>query len=140
MWSYNIFLIMNITATKPAKRISKFLRIIDQPTRINILLIISTGEACVCHLEAILGLRQAYISQHLMALREADILITRREGRYIFYRLRDKRLIGFIEMAGSLAGVDKNEMKRLRQKDILVCECPSCEAERDQDILLASHD
>ena len=131
---------MNITATKPAKRISKFLRIIDQPTRINILLIISTGEACVCHLEAILGLRQAYISQHLMALREADILITRREGRYIFYRLRDKRLIGFIEMAGSLAGVDKNEMKRLRQKDILVCECPSCEAERDQDILLASHD
>lgn len=131
---------MNITTTKPAKRISKFLRIIDQPTRINILLIISEGEACVCHLEAILKLRQAYISQHLMALREADILTTRREGRYIFYRLRDNRLIGFIEMAGSLAGVDKNELERLRQKDIQVCECPSCEAEQGQDLLLASHD
>jgi ArsR family transcriptional regulator len=131
---------MNITTTKPAKRISKFLRIIDQPTRINILLIISEGEACVCHLEAILKLRQAYISQHLMALREADILTTRREGRYIFYRLRDNRLIGFIEMAGSLAGVDKNELERLRQKDIQVCECPSCEAKQGQYLLLASHD
>ena len=131
---------MNITATKPAKRISKFLRIIDQPTRINILLIISEGEACVCHLEAILKLRQAYISQHLMALREADILTTRREGRYIFYRLRDNRLIGFIEMAGSLAGVDKNELERLRQKDIQVCECPSCEAKQGQYLLLAGHD
>ncbi|NWG07099.1 MAG: winged helix-turn-helix transcriptional regulator [Chloroflexi bacterium] len=51
-----------------AEQISPLLSAIASPQRIAILLAIGTGEACVCHLEASLGWRQAYISQHLMAL------------------------------------------------------------------------
>ncbi len=51
--------------------ISNIFRQLSQPSRIEILLAIGEGEACVCHLEAKLGMRQAYISQHLMALRDA---------------------------------------------------------------------
>ena len=65
---------MNIKTTSPEEQIAQLLRAIDQPARLRILMAIGRSEACVCHLEAMLVLRQAYISQHLMALRHAGIL------------------------------------------------------------------
>jgi ArsR family transcriptional regulator len=95
-------------------------------TRLQILLAIGTGEACVCHLEAALGLRQAYISQHLMALRKADILLDRREGRYIFYRLKDASLLDVITATASLSGIPAEDVSALINKKSLSCECPHC--------------
>ena len=65
------------------EQISRILRAISTPNRLRILTAIGTGEACVCHLEALLDLRQAYISQQLMEMREADLVDTRRDGRYL---------------------------------------------------------
>lgn len=59
-----------LISTHPEEQISKLLSLIGQPARIQILLIIGAQEACVCHLEAVLGMRQASISQHLMVLRK----------------------------------------------------------------------
>lgn len=53
--------------------IADLFRLLGQPVRLRILLAIGTGEACVCHLEAHLGLRQALISQYLMVLRDAGL-------------------------------------------------------------------
>ena len=95
--------------------------------RIAILLAIGTGEACVCHLEAALGLRQAYISQHLMALRKADILQDRREGRYIFYRLKDASLLDLITASARLSGLSAESVFALINTRINPsCECPQC--------------
>jgi DNA-binding transcriptional ArsR family regulator len=57
------------------------------PVRLQIACALREGEACVCHLEALLGRRQSYISQHLMVLRQARVLTERRQGAFIFYRL-----------------------------------------------------
>lgn len=112
---------------KPEYKISRLLKNIAQSARIEILLTIGEGEACVCHLEAVLGYRQAYISQHLMAMRQAGIITSRREGRYIFYRLKDPKLLNLIALAGSLAGVDVEQLELSRLASIYGCECPSCE-------------
>ncbi len=105
------------------------LRAIGQPVRLRILLAIGRREACVCHLEALLGLRQAHISQQLMALRKAGILSARREGRFIYYRLNDPRLLDLIQMAGRLAKIPETELKALVQADqIPHCCCPKCVA------------
>ncbi len=121
---------MNIKLPSPENEISLLLRAIDQPARLRILLGIGHVEACVCHLEALLDLRQAYISQHLMALRKAGILATRREGRYIYYRLRDQRLLELIEMASAITGVGEEELQTLTSTDPLPhCECLGCVAE-----------
>ena len=72
-------------------QLSEIFHIIGQLNRVKILLVIGQEEACVCHLEGILQQRQAYISQHLMVLRDAGILETRREGKYIFYRVNVKQ-------------------------------------------------
>ena len=123
---YNIFNLMN-TSELPYEELSRIFRTISSPARLRILLAIGKGEACVCHLEAILGYRQSYISQHLMALRSADVLETRREGRYIFYRLSDKRMLKLIQEAGVIAGVPEDEiMPMYKLEKISQCGCPNC--------------
>jgi len=51
------------------------------------LLIASEGELCVCELTCALDLSQPKISRHLAQLREAGILMDRRQGQWGYYRL-----------------------------------------------------
>ncbi len=110
-----------------AKQISAPLEAIASPQRVAILLAIGKGEACVCHLEAALGWRQAYISQHLMALRKADILQDRRDGRYIFYRLTNASLLDLVTAAATLSGLSAEFISTLINTRVNPsCECPQC--------------
>jgi ArsR family transcriptional regulator len=109
--------------TQPHEKISELLTSISNPVRVQILIAIGKGEACVCHLEALLGLRQAYISQHLMALRKQEIITARRDGKYIFYRLVEPEVLDLIRTAGRLAGVSE---EALVIQDHSNCECPKC--------------
>ena len=115
------------TSELPDEKLSRIFRAISSPARLRILLAIGKGEACVCHLEAILGFRQSYISRHLMALRSAGVLETRREGRYIFYMLSDKRMLKLIQDAGAIAGILKDYIKpRSKFEKVSQCCCPNC--------------
>jgi len=117
----------NPTIPHVSRQISGPLAAIASPQRIAILLLIGRGEACVCHLEAALGWRQAYISQHLMALRKADILQDRREGRYIFYRLKDASLLDLVTASALLSGLSAETVSALINTQVNPsCECPQC--------------
>jgi DNA-binding transcriptional ArsR family regulator len=59
---------------------AQLFKILMHPTRLSILDVLRGGEQCVCHMEAVLGLRQAHISQHLMVLREAGLVTDRRDA------------------------------------------------------------
>jgi len=59
---------------------SDILKALSHPTRLAILDILRDGEQCVCHMEATLKLRQAYISQQLMILKDAGLVEARRDG------------------------------------------------------------
>ena len=110
-----------------SKKISAPLSIIASPQRIAILLAIGRGEACVCHLESALGWRQAYISQHLMALRKADILQDRREGRYVYYRLKNAALLDLITASAAQSGLAADAVSSLINTQVYPsCECPHC--------------
>ena len=105
-----------------------FLRAISQPVRLEILLAIGAGEACVCHLEAAIGQRQAYISQQLMVLREAEIVESRREGRNIFYRIKNLKILDLIQAAAQFndqeSGAFQIAAPEISRGD---CPCPNCE-------------
>ena len=109
------------------------LRAISQPVRLEILLAIDTGEACVCHLEAVIGKRQAYISQQLMALRAAGIVTSRREGRNIFYRVIDLKILEMIQAAGAINDQEPDgifiQPPLILQED---CPCPKCAGDIDE--------
>jgi ArsR family transcriptional regulator len=127
-WLYNTFQIMNIKS-QPEDRLALLFSQLRQPARNQILLIIGPGETCVCHIEAILGLRQATISQHLMALRKSGWLSTRRDGRHIYYRLAEIGLLDLLHRAGELVGIDAEELDRYSLKPYPGCTCPQCYAE-----------
>ena len=121
---------MNTIPLSPDERLSRIFRAISTPARFRILAAIGSGEACVCHLEALLDLRQAYISQQLMEMRDADLVDTRRDGRYIFYRLTEPRLLDLLIDIGKLFGVPTEEMEALLNTDPLPqCCCPDCLAQ-----------
>lgn len=121
---------MNATEISPDERLSRIFKAISTPARFQILTAIGRGEACVCHLEALLDMRQAYISQQLMDMRDADLVDTRRDGRYIFYRLTEPQLLDLLMNIGSLFGVPTEEMESLLNTDPLPqCCCPDCLAQ-----------
>ncbi len=120
---YNTFIMTNISSVDT---VTGLFQTLGQPTRLKILLAIGAGEACVCHLEATLGLRQAHLSQHLMALREAGLVADRRESRFIFYHLADPRLLGVLRQAAELQGVSLPELSPSP-----ACECPNCSSTRE---------
>jgi ArsR family transcriptional regulator len=115
------------TIPQISERIAAPIEVIASPQRIAILLAIGQGEACVCHLESALGWRQAYISQHLMALRKADILEVRRKGRYVFYRLKNASYLDLITASAKVCGLSaENVFELINTQAYPSCECPHC--------------
>jgi len=115
------------------RRTAEMMKALGHPTRLQILEVLSEeGESCVCHLENRLGQRQAYISQQLARLREADLVVDRREGLFIFYALRDKALGSLLgvarETAAVLAGTkgQRPHFQELTEDLSTPCICPNC--------------
>ncbi len=96
---------------------------LTHPTRLSILEILRDGEQCVCHLEAVLRCRQAYISQHLMVLREAGLVEDRRDGARIYYRVVKPEVFDLVEFARRLSGAKPVLVKKGK---VLDCPCPNC--------------
>jgi ArsR family transcriptional regulator len=114
-----------MTNISSIEQVVALLQTIGQESRLQILLAIGEGETCVCHLEAMLGLRQATLSQHLMALREAGIVSDRRAGRYIHYHLCDPALLGLIRQMAQLQGLELPVLAPSPE-----CDCPNCSKEK----------
>jgi len=64
-----------------SEQLAKVFKALMHPARLDLLEILRDGEQCVCHMEAHLGYRQAYISQHLIVLREPAVFLLLDQGR-----------------------------------------------------------
>ena len=106
--------------------LARLFQALGQEARLQILLAIGGRETCVCHLEAVLGWRQAYLSQHLMALRKAGLLEGRREGRYIHYRLTDPQLLEIVQRAAQARGLALPDLAPSAD-----CGCSNCRKEQE---------
>ena len=71
----------------------QILRAMSHPVRLKILEILAQGPACVCELISRIGQRQAYISQHLMLLRQTGMVKNTRMGVNKRYELAEPDLI-----------------------------------------------
>ena len=99
-----------------------------QPARLHILDILSRGEACVCHLTALLQRRQPYISQQLTVLRQAGLVRDRREGSLIYYRLTDDRASAAIALTREILRRRDASLVRPQAPSgpVAGCPCPHC--------------
>ncbi|MEW5706663.1 MAG: metalloregulator ArsR/SmtB family transcription factor [Actinomycetota bacterium] len=83
---------------KQLKELSEYLKIISDVNRLQILCLLKKGERCVCNIHEPLGLPQNLTSHHLKALREAGLVLTRREGKWIHYRVNSDRINYFTNL------------------------------------------
>lgn len=103
------------------------IKALSHPARLAILETLRNGEACVCHMEALFGWRQAYISQQLMALREAGLVADRRDGWNIFYRVIKPEVYAIIDAVYQVSG--RNSKLDLPTVTLETCACPNCKVE-----------
>lgn len=107
---------------QPYETQAQMLKVLTHPTRLAILSILRDGEHCVCHMEAYLGFRQAYISQQLSVLREAGLIQDRRDGWNIFYRVADPRIFEVMDAVQKITGQALPEV----EDHMVSCNCPQC--------------
>jgi len=109
---------------KTFKTESNLFKILAHPARLAILEILRDGEQCVCHIEAMTKLRQAYISQHLMILREAGLVLDRRDGWNMYYHVTKPEIYAVLDAMNTLTGSTR-DIPRIHA-DKVDCPCPKC--------------
>ncbi len=72
---------------------SDLLQALAHPKRLEILQLLREEELTVSQIHEMLDLSQSNVSQHLQILREAGIVHSRRDGKQMLYRVKDKRFI-----------------------------------------------
>ncbi len=80
------------TDSIPARRSAALFHALSDEKRLRILALLAGGELCVCELTEALHLSQSLLSFHLRTLRDAGLVVDRREGRWIHYSLRSEAL------------------------------------------------
>lgn len=104
------------------------------PARLRLLAMLAGGELCVCQMTAVLELAPSTVSQHLSVLSRGGLVTERKEGKLVFYRLREDGLAATLAPA-LLAGLatdpvvraDRAVVARLRRVSIAAL----CAAELD---------
>jgi ArsR family transcriptional regulator len=105
--------------TADYKSTAGYYKALAHPARLQILDILRAGEACVCHIEAALEKRQAYVSQQLMILRQAGFVDFRKDGLQVYYRLTDPKISELLDVFEDLS--HQPSPQRLSN-----CPCPQC--------------
>lgn len=80
-------------------RLCALFRVLGDPTRAKILLILEKEELCVNCITSRMGVTMSAVSHQLRILRDIGLVRASRSGKSIIYSLVDKRILGMMEMA-----------------------------------------
>ena len=81
---------------------AELFRVLGHPVRVRILELLRDGERTVGDLQQALGLDASSTSQHLGALRNRDVVVARRDGKNVYYSIKDPHTTELLEVARKL--------------------------------------
>ncbi len=100
------------TATRlDLDRAARLFQALSDPTRLRLLQTLRRGERCVCDLMDATDAAQSRVSFHLKVLKDAGLIIDRRAGRWVHYRLDPDTLA---EIEGLLGQFEPAEVATAR--------------------------
>jgi ArsR family transcriptional regulator len=109
-------------------------KLLGHPMRLQILDALRRSPECVCHLEALLGKPQPYISQQLRVLREAGVVTDSKDGLNVYYHLVDAQVAALLNAAlGPVLPGERGPHQTLPD-----CVCPKCATPARQEIKLVT--
>jgi DNA-binding transcriptional ArsR family regulator len=68
----------------------RIFKALGDASRLRALLALTREELCVCQIVELLQLAPSTVSKHLQVLREAGLILSRKKGRWVHYRLNDQ--------------------------------------------------
>lgn len=113
---------MNDTTTDTLDATVELFKAFADPVRVRLLGLIAVGEVCVCHLHEALELPQSTVSRHLAYLRQRGLVVGRKEGLWVYYRLAKpagevhRGLLDCLGHSGGASGVMKLDRERLQRR------------------------
>lgn len=78
---------MKTTGEPNMREAAKSFHALSDPTRLEIVMRLTSGERCVCELTDALDAAQSRLSFHLRVLKDAGLITDRRDGRWVHYSL-----------------------------------------------------
>jgi DNA-binding transcriptional ArsR family regulator len=85
-------LVHEITDENAVKMQSRLFKALADKTRLKILMLLDIREMCVCEIMVALDLTQPTASHHLGILETVGLVKDKREGKWVFYSLKNKRI------------------------------------------------
>jgi len=107
--------------------LSTRLKLLAHAERLRMLDALRRDPECVCHLEALLGKPQPYVSQQLRLMRDAGIIRDEKQGQNVFYRLVDADVSAWLDTI--LGPVIGPHPAMTLHKKLIACPCPKCAEE-----------
>ncbi len=92
-----------------AYKLQHLFQTLGDVNRLKIIKFIGDKERSVSEIVEALGLSQPLVSHHLRILREREILQTERNGPFIYYRLKNEKLLEALGLFLEIAGSTKSE-------------------------------
>ena len=114
------------TSDKTAQWLGRVLDALADPLRARILCILAEHEVCVCYLVEVLHIVQPVVSRQLAALRRAGLVESRRDGKWIRYRLRKPEN----QPASELLSEALRHLKSVRQTQTDLARLAACSQRR----------
>lgn len=109
---------------------AEVLNALAHPARLQIMDLMRDGEVCVCHIQAMIGQRQAYVSQHLNVLRQAGLVISRKDGLRVYYQASNLQVFSLMDQVVELVQRSGKSFSTSRKTMPVhypaVCNCPQC--------------
>ena len=90
-------LVHEVTDENTVKAQSRLFKALADITRLKIMMLLDFREMCVCEIMVALDLTQPTASHHLGILEAVDLVKDRREGKWVFYSLKDKSVTNLIK-------------------------------------------
>jgi DNA-binding transcriptional ArsR family regulator len=87
-------------AMKPERTmlaLAEMFKVLGDPTRIKLVIALSTAELCVCDMANLLGVSQSAVSHSLRVLRQMKLVKYRKDGKIVYYSLDDHHISHLIE-------------------------------------------
>jgi ArsR family transcriptional regulator len=90
---------------------ARIAKALAHPTRLLILDALESGEMCVCELTDLVGADQSTVSKHLALLKSTGLVVDRKEGTMMFYRVKPRCLGGFFRCLESVLSANVREQQ-----------------------------
>jgi DNA-binding transcriptional ArsR family regulator len=108
-----------VAETDEALKIQLLFQTLGDANRLRIIRLIGSGERSVNEIVSATNLSQPLVSHHLRVLRDKQVLETRRKGPFIYYAVKNKRLLDALGIFQELALAIEN----LKSESPMFC-CP----------------